>query len=341
MTGRDPVSRYGAWLLSARRRSPLTLDAYLREARLLKSWLEERDKALEAASTQDLLEYLVARKVSGLDSTLKSRTMARILSGLRGLFRFMRQEGLRTDDPTELLESPRQERSLPDVIKAEDVDRMLGAIDVDSPGGLRDRALFELIYSCGLRISEAASLSFNMLFLRERIIRVTGKRRKERIVPFGEEAARWLTTYLTEGRPALEHPPRNDRIFLNRSGRGISRKGIWKRFSELRLISGVDGKVHTLRHSFATHLLAGGADLRTVQELLGHADISTTQIYTHVDAEDLGKAHADYFPSPGRRQRKYPKAAAGGYSRVAPGEYYEESAGVFDPELVGMSRGVL
>ena len=325
MTGRDPISRYGAWLLAARRRSPLTLDAYLREARQLESWLEGRKTSLAVADANDLLEYLVNRKVSNADAALKSRTMARILSGLRGLFRFMRQEGLRTDDPTELLESPRQERTLPDVIKAVDVDRMLAAIDVGSPGGLRDRALFELIYSCGLRISEAASLSFSMLFLRERIIRVTGKRRKERIIPFGEEAARWLASYLAEGRPALERGPRNDRIFLNRSGKGISRKGIWKRFSELRLISGVDGKVHTLRHSFATHLLAGGADLRTVQELLGHADISTTQIYTHVDADDLGQAHAACFPSEGKRHK----------------DFRADTAGWLDPKHVSINRGNL
>jgi integrase/recombinase XerD len=308
---------------------------------LLESWLNGRATSLEAASTGDLLEYLVNRKVSGPEAALKSRTMARILSGLRGLFRFMRQEGLRPDDPTELLESPRQERSLPDVIKAVDVDRMLAAIEVGSPGGLRDRALFELIYSCGLRISEAASLSFGMLFLKERIIRVTGKRRKERIIPFGEEAARWLSSYLSEGRPLLERTPRNDRIFLNRSGRGISRKGIWKRFSELRLISGVDGKVHTLRHSFATHLLAGGADLRTVQELLGHADISTTQIYTHVDADDLGKAHADFFPTTGFRLRDFGIATTGDQAARTMGNFPDNSAGVLDPGLVGRGRGII
>lgn len=339
MIGRDPVSKYGAWLLTARRRSPLTLDAYLREARLLESWLKDRSVSLESANTNDLLEYLVNRKICGPEAALKSRTMARILSGIRGFFRFMRQEGLRTDDPTELLESPRQERSLPDVIKAVDVDRMLAAIDVSTPGGLRDRALFELIYSCGLRISEAAALSFGMLFLNERMIRVTGKRRKERIIPFGEEAARWLAGYLAEGRPALERGPRNDRIFLNRSGRGISRKGIWKRFSELRQLSGVDGKVHTLRHSFATHLLAGGADLRTVQELLGHADISTTQIYTHVDAEDLGKAHADFFPPAGPGRKNFADGSVvtlGAQSLVS---FMHDGARVLDPGLVGMSRG--
>lgn len=304
MAVRDPINRYGAWLLSARRRSPLTLDAYLREARLLESWLAGRDCSVLVATAADLLEYLVYRKTSGLTA----RTMARIISGLRGFFRFLRVEGLRGDDPTELLESPRQEHPLPDVIKPVDIDHLLSAIDVTRPGGLRDRALFELIYSCGLRISEAASLSFSMLFMRERILRVTGKRRKERIVPFGEEAARWLEAYLAEGRPSFEKSPRNDRIFLNRNGKGISRKGVWKRFSELRTLSGIGGKVHTLRHSFATHLLAGGADLRTVQELLGHADIATTQIYTHVDSEDLARVHADCFKP---RRCKVPHSGAG------------------------------
>ncbi|HRW23949.1 MAG TPA: site-specific tyrosine recombinase [Spirochaetia bacterium] len=295
MAGRDSIDRYGAWLLAARRRSPLTLEAYVREARALASWLGDRGLSVETAAVADILEYLAFRRAAGLSS----RTMARIMSGIRGFFKYLRLEGLRSDDPTELLESPRQERSLPDVIRADDVNLMLGSIDVSTPGGLRDRALFELIYSCGLRISEAASLTFDSLYLKERFIRVVGKRRKERILPFGDEARAWLARYLEEGRPALEKGRRSDRVFLNRSGAGISRKGVWKRFSELRTASGVDGKVHSLRHSFATHLLAGGADLRTVQELLGHADISTTQIYTHVDAEDLAVAHEAYFPRSG------------------------------------------
>ena len=295
MTGRSPTDRYGSWLLATRRRSPLTLDAYLREARHLSDWLTARGSSLETATTPEILEFLAARRAGDLSA----RTMARIMSGIRGLFKFMRLEGLRADDPTELLESPRMERSLPDVFRQDDTNLMLDSIDISTPGGLRDRALFELIYSCGLRITEAASLGFDSLYLKERFIRVTGKRRKERILPFGTEAAHWLERYLAEARPALEHGKRSDRVFLNRSGRGISRKGVWKRFSELRMTSGVSGKVHTLRHSFATHLLAGGADLRTVQELLGHADISTTQIYTHVDADDLATAHEMYFPRAG------------------------------------------
>jgi integrase/recombinase XerD len=289
---RDSIERYGTWLLTARRRSPLTLEAYVREARALSSWLSGRGVALESANVDSILEYLAYRRASGLGP----RTIARIMSSIRGFYKYLRLEGLRSDDPTGLLESPRQVKSLPDVIKAQDVNLMLGAIDIKTPGGLRDRALFELIYSCGLRISEAAALGFDSLYLKERFIRVVGKRRKERILPFGEDALNWLERYLAEGRPALEKGRRSERVFLNRAGKGISRKGVWKRFSELRIASGIGGKVHSLRHSFATHLLAGGADLRTVQELLGHADISTTQIYTHVDADDLAMAHEAYFP---------------------------------------------
>ncbi|MBU0934814.1 MAG: tyrosine recombinase [Spirochaetes bacterium] len=297
MAERPILDRYASWLLAARRLSPLTLDVYLRETRSLFSWLEEASIRIEDVASIDLLSYLVFRRSQGLSA----RTMARIVSSLRTLFKFLRLEGLREDDPGELLETPKQEKVLPDVYKAGEIEKILEAIDLSTPGGLRDRALFELIYSCGLRISEAASLSFDMVFMDERILRITGKRQKERIVPFGEEAAAWLQRYLDEARPQLARAAadgfrRSSRVFLNRVGRGITRKGIWKRFSELRLTSGVQGKVHGLRHSFATHLLAGGADLRTVQELLGHADITTTQIYTHVDAEGLHDVHDSCFP---------------------------------------------
>jgi integrase/recombinase XerD len=299
----DLLAHYRTYIIAARKRSPLTAEVYLREASLLERFLSERDSGPLVAKSIDLLGYLVWRQsgAAGAESesarseALSRKTMARIVSSLHAFYKFMRLEGLRQDDPSELIETPKQERALPSVLAPEEIDRFLASIDPSTPRGLRDRALFELIYSCGLRISEAADLSFDRLYLRERVIRVVGKGRKERLVPFGEEAALWLSRYIEEGRPALVKG-RSDKVFLNQAGKGISRKGIWKRFDGLRCSSGVKAKVHTFRHSFASHLLAGGADLRTVQELLGHSDISTTQIYTHIDPESLQDYHRDYFP---------------------------------------------
>ena len=217
------------------------------------------------------------------------------MASIHSLYKFMKLEGLRHDDPSLLIRTPRQERTLPDVLQPSEVDRFLASIDLSTPNGLRDRALFELIYSCGLRISEAAGLTFDRLYLKERLLRVLGKRKKERLIPFGDDARFWLDRYLEEARPHFEKGRKSDLVFLNQEGKGISRKGIWKRFSGIRAVSGVSAKVHTFRHSFATHLLAGGADLRTVQELLGHSDISTTQIYTHIEEEALQGYHREYF----------------------------------------------
>lgn len=285
------ASRFRAHLLLVRKRSALTAEAYLRELENLEKFLTSLGKTPATASSEDLLSFLVQRHAKGLART----TMARLVASVHAVFKFMLLEGLRTDDPSGLIQTPRQERSLPDVLQPAQVDRFLQSIDLSTPNGIRDRALFELIYSCGLRISEAAGLTFDRLYLKERLLRVLGKRKKERIVPFGDEARRWLMKYLEEARPHFEKGRRSELVFLNQEGKGISRKGIWKRFSGIRAVSGVEAKVHTFRHSFATHLLAGGADLRTVQELLGHSDISTTQIYTHIDEEALQGYHKEYF----------------------------------------------
>ncbi len=286
------VRRFQAYLLSSRRRSALTADVYIREIEMLENFLAHQGKTPLDAGAEDLLAYLVARSQAGLQRT----TMARIVASLHSFYRFCLSEKLRSDDPSIQIRTPRQDRNLPDVLDPESVEHVLESIDITTPNGLRDRALFELIYSCGLRISEAAGLTFQQLYLEEKLLRVFGKRRKERLVPFGEEALSWMMRYLTEARPLLEKHGKSDFVFLNQEGRGISRKGIWKRFSQIRAKSGVKAKVHTFRHSFATHLLAGGADLRTVQELLGHSDIATTQIYTHVDEASLGMYHREYFP---------------------------------------------
>ncbi|MGB9685035.1 MAG: site-specific tyrosine recombinase [Rectinema subterraneum] len=286
------VRRFQAYLLSTRRRSILTADVYIREIEMLETFLLKYGKTPLDASGEDLLTYLVYRSQSGLQRT----TMARIVASLHSFYRFCLNEKLRTDDPSIQIRTPRQDRNLPDVLAPESVEHVLDSIDISTPNGLRDRALFELIYSCGLRISEAAGLTFQQLYLEEKLLRVLGKRHKERLVPFGDEALYWLKKYLAEARPLLEKNGKSDFVFLNQEGRGISRKGIWKRFSQIRAKSGIKAKVHTFRHSFATHLLAGGADLRTVQELLGHTDIATTQIYTHIDEASLGMYHKEYFP---------------------------------------------
>lgn len=286
------VRRFQAYLLSTRRRSVLTADVYVREIEMLENFLSTQGKTPLDATGEDLLTYLVKRSQAGLQRT----TMARIIASLHSFYRFCLNEKLRTDDPSIQIHTPRQDRNLPDVLDPESIEHVLESIDISTPNGLRDRALFELIYSCGLRISEAAGLTFQQLYLKEKLLRVLGKRKKERLVPFGDEAFSWMMRYLTEARPLLEKHGKSDFVFLNQEGRGISRKGIWKRFSQIRTKSGVKAKVHTFRHSFATHLLAGGADLRTVQELLGHTDIATTQIYTHIDEASLGMYHKEYFP---------------------------------------------
>jgi integrase/recombinase XerD len=208
----------------------------------------------------------------------------------------MVDEGLREGNPAQLLELPKKRRKLPAVLSREAVEKMLASIDTSGPTGLRDRALFEFIYSTGLRISEAAGLRLQDVFFDERIAKVRGKGGKERLLPFGDEAAHWLRRYLGEARPRLAGAALSRALFIGKRGRRLSRKGLWKNYEKLSRLLGISSKLHTLRHSYATELLAGGADLRSVQELLGHADLGTTQIYTHVDFSLLRESHRRYMP---------------------------------------------
>lgn len=233
--------------------------------------------------------------LSRADAGVTGKTLARDVSALRSFFRFLMLERVRPDNPAELLESPSREKNLPRSLSPEQVNTLLSSIDTENPYGLRDRALFELVYSCGLRVSEAVALSMPDIHFPERVILVNGKGGKQRLVPFGAQADEWLRRYIGSARVTLAGNRPVAAVFLNNRGKRLSRKGIWKRFQDLETASGVTAKVHTLRHSFATHLLAGGADLRSVQELLGHTDVSTTQIYTHVENETLRLYHADIF----------------------------------------------
>jgi len=253
--------------------------------------MEEMSVDVLYATPQDCANFVQERS----DFGLRGKTIARDIAALRSFFRYLLLKGVRTDNPADVLESPSRDSLIPRVFSPEQVNLFLSSIRTDSVFGIRDKALFELIYSCGLRVSEAVSLNTGDVSFKTLTLRVTGKGNKERMIPFGQTASDLLEEYLNKARPELAGKKRSSAFFLNYRGSRLSRKGIWKRFREIEIESGLFGKIHTLRHSFATHLLAGGADLRSVQELLGHADISTTQLYTHVDTESLQLYHADFF----------------------------------------------
>ncbi|GAB4336107.1 MAG: site-specific tyrosine recombinase XerD [Calditrichia bacterium] len=233
------------------------------------------------------------------DAGLNSSSLARNFSAIRGFHRFLIRKGYCEADPTELLETPRLTRRLPTVLSVEEVVRIIEQPDVDSPLGLRDRTMLEMLYGCGLRVSELLQLKQEQLLLKENLLRIWGKGSKERIVPIGEEALHWLKQYLGRARPILSRGPfSKEVVFLNRNGRPLSRMGLWKIISKYTVQAHIAKEVHphTFRHCFATHLLDNGADLRSVQELLGHSDISTTQIYTHVTQQKIAEIYKKYHP---------------------------------------------
>ena len=246
---------------------------------------------LSNITANDLHYFFEQRSAYGITGG----TTAKILSALRSFGDFLVQKKIWKENFARLLERPRLGRKLPVTWRVDDVERFLAAIETNTALGVRDRALFETIYSCGLRVSEAAGLLLMNVHLSEKILIVTGKGKKERMVPFGGDAWTWLSEWLNHARPEIVKNAAVPTVFVNYLGKPLSRKGIWKRFQEIEIRAGLFAKVHTLRHSFATHLLAGGADLRTVQELLGHADLSTTQIYTHVDSQFMRREHEKYF----------------------------------------------
>jgi integrase/recombinase XerD len=287
------LHRYESYLGGELRLSRQTVETYLHECNGFLHYLEERELDSKTVDNGIIIDYLIERQRSGIDQ----RTLAKTVSSLRSFFRFLTEEEERSDNPALLVELPKVEQKIPEVLSPEEVDLLLESIDTDKPLGIRDRAIFELIYSCGLRISEAVTLKARQVYLDEALIRVQGKGNKERLIPLGEVSTYWIERYIREVWPHLSKKRgKNDALFLSQKGGGISRKGVWKRFKKISRQAGLEGKVHTLRHSFATHLLQGGADLRAVQELLGHADISTTQIYTHLDKDDLRDLHHKFHP---------------------------------------------
>ena len=272
-----------------------TIESYLRDLRRFVAWADGRGALSPAGVSRKLLrEFVFALKDLGLSAA----TIRRQVSAIRTYYGFLLGEGTVEHDPSDRLEMPRRGRKLPDVLSVPEVESLLAAPRADEPLAWRDRALLELGYGAGLRASELCSLTVSQLLLSDGLVRVVGKGNKERLVPIGRQVLGPLSIYLRQVRPTLDKGKSDDRVLLNARGEPLSRVGAWGIVKRRAREAGIRKRVttHTLRHSFATHLLEGGADLRAVQEMLGHADLSTTQIYTHVDREYLRSVHRQFHP---------------------------------------------
>jgi integrase/recombinase XerD len=288
------LKRFCSRIITIERRSVLTKECYRLEIKRFLEFLESKKILLVNADAAILIDYLVKRKKT---DNIDSRSAAKAVSALRSFFRFAVDEGLVKDNPAVLLESPKVKKKLPEVMSKETIEEFLDIIDTSKPQGERDKCLFEFVYSAGLRVSEASGINIMDVDIKGGIAKVTGKGNKERIVLFGKEAAGQLSYYLNYVRPKLTGSVnKSHAMFISRNGKRISRKGIWKNYAKWAKIAGTSSHLHTLRHSFATSLLEGGADLRTVQELLGHTDLSTTQIYTHLNRSVLKENHRKFLP---------------------------------------------
>jgi integrase/recombinase XerD len=271
-----------------------TLAAYRNDLNGLAAWLSGHGGGLVAARREHLLAYLSERVINGA----RPRTTARLLSSLRRFYRYLVREGRLSGDPTVRIDSPRIGRPLPDSLSEEEIETLLDAPAVGEALGMRDRAMLEILYACGLRVSELVNLTMEQVDLTQGVVRLMGKGSKERLVPLGEEAVDWLQRYIAQSRPELAAGESARALFITRRGKAMTRQAFWYRLRHYAVISGINKTLspHTLRHAFATHLLNHGADLRVVQMLLGHSDLSTTQIYTHVARERLKELHARHHP---------------------------------------------
>ena len=271
-----------------------TRASYRSDLALFNGWLEGRGIELRNAGREAILDHLAWR----LENGYQARSTARLLSGLRGFYRYLLREGDIAVDPTLRVELPRVGRPLPKAISEADVEALLAAPDIDDPLGLRDRAMLEVLYACGVRVSELVGLTLEQISLRQGVLRAFGKGRKERLVPLGEEALAWLERYLREARGTLLAGRPCDALFPSQRGEQMTRQTFWHRIKLHARTAGISTSIspHTLRHAFATHLLNHGADLRTVQMLLGHSDLTTTQIYTHIARARLQALHAMHHP---------------------------------------------
>ena len=288
------ADRYLDILWMERGLSDNTLSSYRRDLFAFADWLNRQGKVLERVDSADLHSYLAWR--SG--RKLNPRSTSRVLSCLRGFYRFLLRENRIDKDPTLLIENPKLGRPLPKSLSEQDVEQLLAAPDTESPIGQRDRAMLEVLYATGLRVSELVGLTLYQVNLRQGVVRVTGKGGKERLVPLGDEAQYRVEAFLRQGRAAILGDRQVDVLFPSERCREMTRQTFWHRIKHWARVAGIDKPLspHTLRHAFATHLLNHGADLRVVQLLLGHSDLSTTQIYTHIARSRMKSLHEKHHP---------------------------------------------
>lgn len=272
-----------------------TVQSYRLDLTALCDWLDKNNLSLDTLDAVDLQGFLGERVEQGYKAT----STARMLSAMRKLFQYLYREKYRTDDPTAILSSPKLPGRLPKYLSEQQVSDLLNTPDVDIPLELRDKAMLELLYATGLRVTELVSLTIENMSVQQGVVRVIGKGNKERIVPMGEEAAYWIRQFMLYGRPVLLNGQSSDIVFPSQRAQQMTRQTFWHRVKHYAILADIDGDTlspHVLRHAFATHLVNHGADLRVVQMLLGHSDLSTTQIYTHVAKERLKRLHERFHP---------------------------------------------
>ena len=286
------ISTYTDFLKVEKRQSPNTIASYQYDINYFASYL--LDIKLNDVSTSDVRSFLIFLREKGLASS----TVARFLSSIKSFYRYLVIEKLILDNPIEIIDSPRPWRKLPNVLSTEEIDALIAAPDIKTSGGLRDLAMLELLYATGLRVTELISLKLSAVDLSVGYLRTLGKGSKERVVPFGDAAKIAIEEYILRVRPSLSKNTQSTDLFLTRRGTAMTRQGFWKILKKYITKAKISGNVspHTLRHAFATHLLERGADLRSVQQMLGHSDISSTQIYTHILKERMREVHDRFHP---------------------------------------------
>ena len=271
-----------------------TIVSYARDLRQLDKYLAQRGLSIAFAESGDLMSFLADRSQAGV----KASSLARYLSSIKGFYKYMVRENYLAANPASLIDAPKQGRPLPKSLTESDVEALLAAPNVGTGLGLRDRAMLELLYACGLRVSELVNLDMSQLNLSAGVVKVFGKGSKERLVPIGEVAQNWLQKYIKQARPQLLKVAASGVLFPSNRGQHMTRQTFWHRIKQHGLTAGIQKPLspHVLRHAFATHLLNHGADLRVIQMLLGHSDLSTTQIYTHVATQRLQNLHSQHHP---------------------------------------------